>query len=161
MADCIIGFGSNIDDRSGNIRNALNSMTIFFRLAKLSSIYETEPIGYDHQGWFHNAVARGIFDGDPLELINLILKIQDNAGNGKKHKNAPRKLDIDIITFDDIVINTQELTIPHPGLTERMFVLLPLKEIYPDFIHPVSKYSIDKLIENCTDKSIVKRREHL
>ena len=161
MADCIIGLGSNVDDRSGNIRNALNSMTLFCRLSQLSSVYETEPVGYPHQGWFINIVARGIFDGDPLELLRLIMKIQDSADNDKKHKNAPRKVDIDIIAFNDVVINTQELTLPHPGMTNRLFVLLPMKEIYPDFIHPVSGDTIDKLIENCTDKSIVKPRGRL
>ena len=125
MSDCLIGLGSNVDDRLGNIRNSLNSMTVFFRLCKVSSVWETEPVGYPHQGWFFNIVVRGAFDGDPEELLNLIMKIQDKAGNDKKHKNAPRKVDVDILTFDD-------------------------------FVHPVTGDTIDKLIENCSDESIVK-----
>ena len=156
MADCLIGLGSNVDDRLENIRNVLNSMTVFFRISQLSGVYETEPVGYPHQGWFINIATRGTFDGDPLEFLRLIMEIQDSAANEKKFKNAPRKVDIDIIAFDDFVISTKELVLPHPGMAERLFVLIPLKEIYPDFVHPVSGYTIDKLIEECPDKSIVK-----
>ncbi len=161
MADCLISLGSNVDDRLENIRTVLNSMTVFFRMSQISSVHETEPVGYPHQGWFINIVARGSFDGDPLEFLRLIMEIQDSAANEKKFKNAPRKVDIDIIAFDDFIINTKELILPHPGMPERLFVLIPLREIYPDFVHPVSGYTIDKLIGECPDKSIVKSRGRL
>lgn len=161
MADCLINLGSNVDDRLGNIRDVLNSMTVFFRISQLSNVHETEPVGYPHQGWFINIAARGSFDGDPLDLLRLIMEIQDSAANEKKFKNAPRKVDIDIIAFDDFVISTKELALPHPKMTERLFVLLPMREIYPDYVHPVSGDTIDKLIEKCPDKSIVKSRGRL
>ena len=156
MPECLICFGSNVDDRLGNIQQAMSEMTVFFRFKKISSIYETQPVGYPHQGWFLNIVTQGEFNEDPLELLRLIMEIQNKYSLDKPFKNAPRIIDIDILTFDEINISTKELTLPHPGMKERLFVQLPLQEICPDFIHPVSKLTIDELIKNCPDKSEVK-----
>ena len=156
MPECLISFGSNVDDRLGNIQQAMSEMTVFFRFKKISSLYETQPVGYPHQGWFLNLVAQGEFNEDPLELMRLILEIQGKYRGEKKFKNAPRSIDVDILTFENVIITTKELTLPHPEMDKRLFVLLPLQEICPDFIHPECRLKIDELIQNCPDKSEVK-----
>jgi len=161
MPDILISLGSNLDDRQGNIRSALNLITAFFRIDNLSSLYESEPLGYGQQGWFINAVVSGRFNEDPLELLKLCKDVESRMGRVSKIEKGPRIIDIDILAFDDLVVSTNEITIPHPGMTERKFVLLPIKEINPDFIHPALGIHIDDLISKCSDKSTVNRIGHL
>jgi 2-amino-4-hydroxy-6-hydroxymethyldihydropteridine diphosphokinase len=161
MTEIFISLGSNLDDRQGNIRNALNLMTAFIKLENLSSLYESEPLGYGQQGWFINSVISGKFSKDPLELLRLCKDVETRMGRIPKYDKGPRIIDIDIITFEKLVINTPELAIPHPAMTERKFVLLPLKEITPDFIHPALEKHIDNLILECPDKSVVRKIGHL
>lgn len=161
MGDVLIGLGSNLNDREENIRFALDKITAFFRITQLSSFYETEPMHYVWQGWFINAVVSGHFEDDPLELLKLLKEIEFNMGKSPVYEKGPRMIDLDILTFDDLVVSTNELSIPHKFMTERKFVLLPIKEIMPDFIHPASKKHIDDLIADCNDKSIIIKRGHL
>ena len=157
----LISIGSNIGNREENIRFALNRLTAFFRIDNMSSIYETEPLDDIHQGWFLNMVVSGYFEHDPLELLKLVKNIESMMGRTKKTGRGPRVIDLDIIIFNDIVADTPELTIPHPRMTERKFVLVPIKEINPDFIHPTLNRHIDDLIDNCLDKSIIQKKSRL
>jgi len=161
MPDILISLGSNLDDRQGNIRSALNFMTAFFRIDNLSSLYESEPMGYGQQGWFINTVVSGGFSNDPLELLQLCKDVENRMGRVPNWKNGPRIIDIDILAFENLVVRTNEITIPHPRMTERKFVLLPVKEISPDFIHPALGKHIDDLLRECPDKSTVKKIGHL
>ena len=161
MADVFISVGSNLNDRHGNIRWALDIMTSFFRLDDISSLYETEPWGWKHQGWFINAVITGGFREDPLELLKLLKDVESRMGRTVGIQNAPRPIDLDIIVFEKLIVSTNELTIPHPRVTERKFVLLPLKDVLPDFIHPESGKHIDQLIRECPDQSMIYRIGHL
>lgn len=161
MSKCLLSFGSNQGDRLANLKFALDYITSFVKIIDISSFYETEPVGYKHQGWFLNLVISCRFSNDPLDLLSLIKDLQADYNQLKKFQNAPRVIDVDILTFDDMVINTPELMIPHPRMSKRMFVLRPLKEIEPDFIHPVSRIHIDQLIETCTDESVVRISGHL
>ena len=121
----------------------------------MSGFYETQPVDFTFQGWFYNIAVRGDFQGDPLELLKLLKGIEREFSNVKKFQYAPRVLDADILTFGNIHIETEELTIPHPKLASRRFVLIPLAEIFPDFIHPVSGLNIEEMLSQCKDDSTV------
>jgi len=108
-------------------------------------IYETEPVGYVEQRMFLNAVCRGQTELGPLQLLSLIKGIEASLGRVSSFPNAPRTIDLDIIFYGSMIMQTPELTIPHPRLEERAFVLLPLLEIAPDLSHPVSGERIKDL----------------
>ena len=105
-------------------------------LEELSSAYETEPVGYKEQALFLNAVCRVATDLSPWELLHLAKTIESEMGRVPSFRNSPRPIDIDILLYDDTIVKTEKLTIPHPGLAERAFVLVPLAEIAPGLIHP-------------------------
>ena len=161
MGDVLISLGSNLDYREENIRYALDRMTAFFRIVDLSFFYETEPLDYIWQGWFINAVVSGYFDDDPLELLRLLIDVESQMGRAQKYDKGPRIIDLDILIFNNIIANTAELTIPHTRMIERKFILLPIKDIKPDFIHPTLNKHIDILINECRDNSTIIRRGHL
>jgi 2-amino-4-hydroxy-6-hydroxymethyldihydropteridine diphosphokinase len=155
MSECLLSLGSNLDDRIGNLKTAIGEITSFARIIRVSSIYETEPVGFEDQGWFLNLVLSCNFSSDPLELFYLTREIQMQFSNTKPFKYSPRIIDIDILTFDNLQINSPDLIIPHREMLNRLFVLVPLREIKPDFIHPVNGMGIDTLVKNCMDKSVV------
>lgn len=117
-----------------------------------SSLYETAPWGVDEQPAYLNQVLEVATDQTPLQLLNLILEIEKALGRERKVKWAARTLDIDILYFDDKVVTSPELTLPHPRLHERRFVLVPLCEIAPLLEHPVLKKNNLQLLEECPDQ---------
>ncbi len=151
-----ISAGSNLGDRKAHIESALVSLREGCVVKQVSSYFETEPVGYLDQPWFLNIAAEIETSLRPLELLNLCRKIEESGGRTRTFSNAPRTLDLDILLFDALVMNTESLTIPHPRLAERRFVLEPLVQIAPDFIHPVLKKSIRALLDKCPDRSIVR-----
>jgi len=133
-----IAIGSNLGDRMKNIEIALKKMEDYgLRIIKKSSIIETEPYGFKEQGKFLNGVILIETDLDPFELLNLLLNIEKEMGRERKIRWGPRNIDLDIIFYDDLIINTDNLKIPHPDAHNRTFVMGPLSEIDPDFVHPV------------------------
>ncbi len=147
--------GSNIGDREANLRFALVSLSKENTLQKISSCYETEPVGYLDQPWFLNIAVELATDLQPLELLNLCRSIEESCGRVRSFPNAPRTLDLDILIYDAAVIRESALIIPHPRLAERRFVLEPLAQIAPDLVHPLLKKSIRLLLETCPDPSRV------
>jgi 2-amino-4-hydroxy-6-hydroxymethyldihydropteridine diphosphokinase len=127
----------------------------FFHITNISNLYETQPVDFTYQGWFYNIAIRGDFQGDPFQLLELLKGMEREFSNEKRFQYAPRILDADILTFGNIHIETEELTIPHPKLESRRFVLVPLAEIFPEFIHPVSGLNIQEMLSQCKDDSIV------
>ena len=146
-----LGLGSNLGDRLGNLYAAIDRLSENLVICKLSSIYETEPVGYRQQPWFLNAVVSAITIRKPLELLNLTKGIESDLGRKRSFRNAPRTIDIDILFYGNLVIQTGELTIPHPLMIERAFVLIPLAEIVPDFVHPVYKRSVADLLAEVSE----------
>ena len=136
MITAYIGLGSNLGDRKQNLARALDLLSQHLKIEQVSSIYETEPVGYEPQPLFLNAVCRISTELNPEKLLRLAKKIEAKLGRTPSFPNAPRPIDIDILLYGDEVFSNQELTIPHPRLAERAFVLVPLAEIAPDLVHP-------------------------
>ena len=124
---------------------ALTLLSQKVNLEKVSSIYETEPVGYKEQPLFLNLVCQITTDLSPGELLHLAKDIESKMGRKFSFPNAPRLIDIDILFYDNQIIQTQNLTVPHPRLADRAFVLIPLAEIAPELTHPKLDKSIAEL----------------
>jgi len=132
-----LSLGSNMGDREDNLKKALDFLSQRLRIEKASSLYDTEPVGKVDQPRFLNMVCRVFTTLGPKELLNTVKGIESKMGRFSAERNAPRPIDIDILFYGDQIVETPELVIPHPRLTERAFVLIPLAEIAPDLKHPV------------------------
>jgi len=133
VAVVFLGLGSNLGDRAANLHSALSSLAAHhIAIDRVSSIIETDPVGGPPQPKFLNAVARAHTDLKPEELLRTVLSIEHMLGRIRAEKNGPRTIDIDILLYNNAVIKTPSLTIPHPRMRERMFVMGPLKELDPD-----------------------------
>ena len=130
----VLGIGTNIGDRSQNIRNALRILDSIEEVSvtRVSSVYETAPWGYTEQRSFYNIVAEVETAYPPGELLAVCLGIEIGMGRVREFKNGPRIIDIDLLVYEGFVSNTEYLTVPHPRIGERDFVLVPLKELYKD-----------------------------
>jgi 2-amino-4-hydroxy-6-hydroxymethyldihydropteridine diphosphokinase len=153
--------GGNLGNRSMNLRTAREQITRFIGdIEKASSVYETEPWGFSHHIPFYNQAVVSATSLDPEKVLYALRKIEEGLGRKKeKGQYSARTIDIDILFYEDRVINEKDLVIPHPRLHERRFALAPLVEIAPLLGHPVLGKTIDTLYEQCDDNSIVKRIE--
>jgi 2-amino-4-hydroxy-6-hydroxymethyldihydropteridine diphosphokinase len=146
LANVYLGLGSNLGDRQHNLNMALELLSQRVKVLKVSSTYDTEPVGNPDQPRFLNLVARIQTRLAPLELLTLTQGIELKLGRTRDKPNAPRPLDIDILFYGDQVIKNRQLVVPHPRIEERAFVLVPLTEIAPKLIHPVSGKTAEKLL---------------
>jgi 2-amino-4-hydroxy-6-hydroxymethyldihydropteridine diphosphokinase len=137
--------GSNLGDRALNLRNAIASLIPEVHPLSQSSIYETEPWGYSDQPVFLNQVIKGSTILEPMELLKFLKEIEAFMGRQETFRFGPRIIDLDILFYDDLILDTPKLTIPHPRIAERAFVLIPLAEIAPDLIHPILMKTIQEL----------------
>lgn len=150
--------GSNIEPRLHNLRQAIHKLTLNECDVKLtSSVYESEAWGFTTDQKFLNQLVIVKTALGPIELLKCILKIENELGRtrGKKGAYTSRNIDIDILYFNDQVINKTELVIPHPRLYKRRFALVPLVEVAPDYEHPVLKKTNKQLLEEVDDSSAV------
>ena len=146
MAIVYLGLGSNLGDREANLSQALRLLgQRGVWVDRVSSIYETEPVGYLEQPRFLNAVCRVSTELGPEELLSLAKEVEGLLGRRPSFPNAPRPIDVDILFYEDLVMESPELTIPHPRLAERAFVLVPLAEIAPDLVHPALGIEVREL----------------
>jgi 2-amino-4-hydroxy-6-hydroxymethyldihydropteridine diphosphokinase len=151
-----LGLGTNLGDRHEYLRLSLGFLAERLKIEKQSPIYETKPVGDQNQPDFLNMVCRVSTRLNPTTLLFMVKGIE--AKLGRVPINTPRPIDIDILFYGDQVVNTPpQLIIPHPRLHERGFVLFPLADIAPDLVHPVSKKTIQKLLDELADKSGVEK----
>ena len=158
MAHAYIGFGSNIDDRLHYITQALRLLLDAedISLIQISSLYETEPVGYEEQNWFLNGVVAVETDLLVHELLALLKGIEELVGRKHRSRWGPREVDLDLLIYDQCCINTPDLTVPHPEMHQRSFVLVPFAEIAPDILHPIFGQNIRTLLSNLNDEKTVK-----
>jgi GTP cyclohydrolase-4 len=149
MATVYLGLGSNLGNRAGNIYRALRVLGSHIQLGRISSLYETEPVGLAEQPWFLNLVCCGETDLSPEALLNLAKTTERQMGRKPGARFGPRLIDIDILLYDDLVLRTPQLEIPHPRLHERAFVMIPLSEVAPGLVHPV----LDREMRQLQDSS--------
>ena len=143
-----IAFGSNIGNLQENLNTALEKLAKFTEIEKISSFYITKPQGFLQQADFLNGVCLIETELTPQDLLKKLKEIEKEMGRKKTFKDGPRIIDLDIIYYDDIVLNMPNLTIPHPRAHERMFVMKGMLEIAPKHLHPILKITTEKIIEN-------------
>lgn len=147
-----ISTGSNLGNRFENLNLAKQFIQQSCgNIVSASSVYETAAWGMRQQPDFYNQVLKIETYLSPHQLLNKLLSIEDRMGRVRKEKYGPRIIDLDILLFNEEVVNDEHLKIPHPHLTQRKFILIPLNEIATDFFHPVEKKSIHQLLLDCTD----------
>jgi len=153
-----LGLGTNLGDREQNLIRCLNELVAssVVEVHKISSIYETDPVGVTDQPDFLNMVVEIETSLLPMKLLHFVKDAEKKLGREDGRRWGPRLIDIDILAYGDVVVEEEELNIPHMSLAERLFVLVPLQEIAPDFYHPKLKLSVAELIQQCQDIKQIK-----
>ncbi|MCA0362958.1 MAG: 2-amino-4-hydroxy-6-hydroxymethyldihydropteridine diphosphokinase [Bacteroidetes bacterium] len=158
MNRLILGLGTNLGDKNSNLEEAIKQIeSEIGRLKKKSSVYETQAWGVENQDNYYNMAVEIETNLWPFKILELILAIEKNMGRVRSQKWESRIIDIDILFFNAVSISSENLTIPHPYIQKRRFVLEPLCEISPDYFHPKFRKSVAKLLEECPDKSWIER----
>jgi len=142
-----LSLGSNIGDRAGNLNAAIDRLRSVGEIIQVSSFYETEPVEFAAQAWFLNCVIALDTEKTPQELLASILDIEQQMGRRRAQKKGPRVIDIDILLFGNLIVDEPGLTIPHPAMHERRFVVEPLTEVAPDVRHPMLDRTIQELLD--------------
>jgi len=160
IQNAYVGLGSNLGDRAGYLLLAVRGMLdAGLDVIRLSSIYETEPVEYEHQPAFLNLVAelRGSTLPKPEQMLARLLRIEYALGRTRDIPMGPRTIDLDLLIFKDERLDTEFLTLPHPRMAGRRFVLVPLNELVPNLVHPVLAKPITELLSQTKDRSKVVR----
>jgi 2-amino-4-hydroxy-6-hydroxymethyldihydropteridine diphosphokinase len=152
-----LSLGSNVGDREGELWDARVRLGAIGRVVAMSSFYETGPVELIQQPWFLNCALALETGKTPQQLIGAILRIEEEMGRRRVQKKGPRSIDIDILLFDGTVIESTDLTVPHPSLHQRRFVLEPLAEIAPEVFHPVLKKTVRELLDGLPPGQVVRK----
>ena len=152
-----LSLGSNIGDREGHLRDAIARLQAIGCVASTSSFYETEPVDFTDQAWFLNCAVELETTEPPEDLISSLLRIEEQMGRKRTQRKGPRIIDIDLLLFDDAILDSPALTIPHPAMHQRRFVLQPLAEIAPQVRHPLRKRTIQELLDALPAGQTVRR----
>jgi len=152
-----LSLGSNLGDRSANLRAAIDALAPNVRVTNISSLYETEPVDYLDQPWFLNCVVEAGTSLAPLDLLQALRKIESQLGSKREFAKGPRLLDMDILLYGNETIALPELQIPHPRMLQRNFVLAPLAEIAPSLKHSTWQANAAALFRASADKSQIKK----
>lgn len=142
-----LSLGSNVGNREAQLRDAQVRLGTAGEVAVVSSFYETEPVDFTEQPWFLNCAVALETNQTPQPLMSSILRIEEDMGRRRLRKKGPRTIDIDILLFGETILDSPDLTIPHPAMHQRRFVLEPLAEIAPDAFHPAFNKTIRELLD--------------
>ena len=157
MPDSYLGLGSNIGDKRAHIERAIERIAAFMTVRRVSSFYETAPVGYLDQDWFLNCAIEVETARTARELAPLLLGLELEMGRRRELPGGPRTIDVDILFHGSEVIDEEGLQIPHPRLHERLFVLAPLTELCPDLVHPVIGTTVAELARKLAGKQRIRR----
>jgi 2-amino-4-hydroxy-6-hydroxymethyldihydropteridine diphosphokinase len=153
-----LSMGSNLGDRVANIRKALEQLPeVGVAVTRVSSLYKTEPMDFRPQAWFVNCVAEAETRLMPMQLLHAVKTVERALGRRTGVANRPRAIDIDILFYENVVVRSAALNIPHERLAERRFVLLPLRELAGNIRHPVTKRTVYEMLAEAGDTSQVVR----
>jgi len=156
MKRVYLSLGSNLGDRAAHLRRALAELgEAGIKVVRVSPFYRTEPVDYRPQPWFVNCVAEIETDLLPLKLLSTIQKIERKLGRRRTLQKGPRPVDLDILFYENAVIRSAALTVPHERLSERRFVLVPLCDIAPNFRHPATCRTVAEMLTETPDRSQV------
>ncbi|MFH1336492.1 MAG: 2-amino-4-hydroxy-6-hydroxymethyldihydropteridine diphosphokinase [Candidatus Zixiibacteriota bacterium] len=157
MAEVYLSLGSNLGDRIRYLKRAIEKIgepdSVVIR--KISPVYETDPVGNPDQSRFLNLVVSIETNLKPLRLLDYLLDIEKKLGRERNEKWGPRTIDLDILLYDELITISDRLTLPHPRMHQRRFVLVPLAQINPNLFHPSLKKSVEELLRSCPDQSEV------
>jgi 2-amino-4-hydroxy-6-hydroxymethyldihydropteridine diphosphokinase len=147
-----------LGDRLANLKRAIEKIEEPSQIlvTKVSPVYETEPVGRENQGWFLNLVLQVETSLEPFALLERLSSIEDQMGRKREKRWDSRNIDLDILLYDTRMMDSERLTIPHPRMHERRFVLVPLAQIAPKLLHPRLKKNIEELLVCCRDGSGVR-----
>lgn len=151
-----IALGTNIGDRRKNLQTAIKQLPASIKVLRTSSVYETPPWGYTDQRSFYNMVLEAETSLQPKALLASLKDIEARMGREASFRNAPRVIDLDILFIDDKVLQSGSLSIPHPRMAGRGFVLVPLTELAPDLIHPKFGISVAEMLAQADTEGIKK-----
>jgi 2-amino-4-hydroxy-6-hydroxymethyldihydropteridine diphosphokinase len=158
MTTVYFSLGSNLGDREKNLRDAVATLPgAGAPVVRVSSLYETEPVDFIDQPWFLNCVVEAETQTAPLDLLRALREIESRLGSNKEFAKGPRLLDIDILVYGHATIDTPELQVPHPRMTQRRFVLAPLAELAPDLRHPSWNATAAEMLARLEDHSKVRQ----
>ena len=149
--ECILALGTNLGDRATHLRQALAALRGILHIDAISRVYESEPVGLREQPEFWNLVLRAHTELPPRQLLQALKDIERSLGRTGAPRNAPRIIDIDLLSYDQIVWHDHEMDIPHPRMQQRSFVLYPLAEVAPAFRHPESGKTVSQLTRELLD----------
>ncbi|MGA2610942.1 MAG: 2-amino-4-hydroxy-6-hydroxymethyldihydropteridine diphosphokinase [Terriglobia bacterium] len=153
-----LSFGSNVGDRVANIRKALERLPgVGVEIRRVSSFYRTEPVDFRPQAWFVNCVAEAETRLMPMQLLKAVKLVERALGRRPSVAKRPRPIDIDILLYESVVVRSAVLNIPHERMTERRFVLLPLRELAGSLRHPITKRTVYEMLQEAGDTSQVVR----
>ena len=144
-----LSLGSNLGERDENLKAAITALSPQMVVKAKSHVYETLPWGYEDQPQFLNQVIKAQTYLEPEPLLKHLKRLEVALGRRASFRNGPRLIDIDILFYDELILNTPSLTIPHPHLHERGFVLLPMMDIAPELVHPVTKKTVREMVAYC------------